>query len=109
MPLSVLKSQPKKDKGPSEENLSSLKEALMATMASQKKKEIRTEVHEVAGEKKQEEVAAAPLGTPVVSTFMPTAQKTVFTEKRNELLEEVPSSVPSREIPEHVLRGLLED
>lgn len=109
MPLSILKSQPKKDKGPSEENLTSLKEALMATMASQKKKEEQTEVHGAAGEKRQEGAAAAPLGAPIVNTFMPTPPKTAFVEKRNELLEDVPSPVPNREIPEHVLRGLLED
>ncbi len=108
-PLSILKSQPKKDKGPSEGNLTSLKEALLAAMASNIRKEKGVEDGVTATPSGESPAAPVLQEEQPVPRFVPTPPKTVPTEAPKELLRE-DFGVPARnEVPEHVLRGLLED
>ncbi len=92
--LSVLKSQPKKDKGPTEGNLSSLKAALerVAVTAQQKSTPTR-------------EAQVPPTPKPVA----PTASAPIATPVRAPLLDDAPLATPRHEVPEDVLRGLLAD
>lgn len=108
-PLSILKSQPKKDKGPSEGNLTSLKEALLAAMASNIRKEKGAEASVVVAPIEESPVAAVLPETPPAPRFVPTPPKIVPAEAQKELLSEDLSVSPRNEVPEHVLRGLLED
>jgi hypothetical protein len=91
--LSLLKANPKKDKGPSAENLSSLRAALEASLANAARKGDEGSMPS----KKYEP-------TPVRKTPQFTEPK-----KQQPLLEELSHPLPPKEVPEDVLNGLLAD
>ena len=88
--LSALKSQPKRDKGPSETNLSSLKAVLGTAFVAPR------------GEREREPAQKKIPIAPPPSAPAP--------EKKPQLLDERDAkSSPPKEVPEDVLKGLLED
>lgn len=91
--LSTLKANPKKDKGPSAENLSSLRAALEASLA---KKESAAEEKKPAN--KQNEVIPVRTTTPQTQVQKPLS-----------LLDEPERASAPKEVPEDVLRGLFAD
>ncbi len=100
--LSSLKNNPKSNKGPSSENLSSLRAALDAAMKTQ-----------VPPEEKKE---FAPKTAPhVLPMAIPTTQsahassETPMPKQKSSLLEDVPVAQSSNEVPEEVLKKLLAD
>ena len=101
VPLSVLKSQPKKDKGPSEGNMTSLKEALLAAMAASKQKE--------QGEENPALSVSPETKNPVAEKQAVEPPKIIPPEEKKEFLNSTPSPVIPREVPEDVLRGVLFD
>ena len=96
-PLASLKSQPKRDKGPTEANLSSLKAALDSVMA--------------AGVSSQKAQTPLPTTTAVPPVFQekPAVPVEKNTPPPPPLLETIKSPVVLHEIPEDVLRGVLAD
>lgn len=104
-PLSILKSQPKKDKGPSEENMTSLKEALLAAMATNKQKEM-------AEEKKPEKDSITPSAAIIQEPvdFTETKKENYARpELKTEFLNSRYSATTPTEVPEDVLRNVLAD
>jgi hypothetical protein len=95
-PLSMLKANPKKDKGPSAENLSSLRAVLEASLASKATKTEKTEEGSALNKKHE--------SLPKSVTPPPVAPK-----KQAPLLEESEHTPSPKEVPEDVLRGLLSD
>jgi hypothetical protein len=85
---------PKKDKGPSTENLSSLRAVLEASLAG--KNETQTPVPKAEGPAPKREFQK-PAGTPA------------HAPKPQSLLEEIPEKTQPKEISEEVLKGLLSD
>jgi hypothetical protein len=92
-PLSMLKANPKKDKGPSAENLSSLRAVLEASLAG---KASKGEGEHTPG-KKQEPVSGRVTPPPAPP------------RKQAPLIEESESVPSPKEVPEDVLRGLFAD
>ena len=103
--LASLKSQQKRDKGPSEGNLSSLRESLLAVTASQPKvagatATPRTESTSLKDEKKTE-------GTKIVRDAQQvTPLKPGVTSPPPPLLSDM-NDTKAREVPENVLMGVL--
>lgn len=89
--LATLKMSPKKDKGPSTENLLSLRAVLEASLAS--KNETKSPVPKVEDRAEKREFKPSPAEVP----------------KPKSLLEEIPEKTQPKEIPEEVLKGLLSD
>lgn len=98
-PLSILKTSPKKDKGPSEQNLSSLRDALSAVM--QKKEEKHTP-QSAAGETG----ALGAMKEQIKNTDIPSAHAV---PPRAPLLETPFAAPPPSEVPEDVLKKVLAD
>ncbi len=120
--LTQLKSQPKKDKGPSEQNLSSLKEALMAVTRAQVAQASKSETPSLAqgdaslkrpteAQSAQTTIQSAPTSeheTPPPQTPLPQAVPRRAPERPALLAEDIPTFAP-REVPEDILRGVLAD
>ncbi len=115
-PLSVLKSSPKRDKGPSEENLSNLRQALQSVLATNAPER----------PKKDEPRAADPSSRPPSGERIERVNKTPEAngvevprasenarpapkEERSPLLDAPQTDAPPNEVPEAVLRKLLAD
>ncbi len=94
-PLSSLKSQPKKDKGPSTENLSSLKTLIEAAFAPREDKGKSPEAPPSPPRAPKENLSTAP----IVSSPAPAPS----------LLDNARPVQAPKEIPEDVLRGVLAD
>jgi hypothetical protein len=94
--LSSLKSQQKKDKGPTEANLSSLKAALEAVMVGAPQSKLSP-----PPPKEPNQILPQSAPSPVVKKDTPPPQRP--------LLEEVRSSSQVQEVPEDILRGVLAD
>jgi hypothetical protein len=92
----MLKANPKKDKGPSAENLSSLRAVLEASLASKATKTEKTEEGSVLNKKHG--------SLPKSATTPPVEPK-----KQAPLLEESEHTLSPKEVPEDILRGLLSD
>jgi hypothetical protein len=99
-PLSSLKLQAKKDKGPSTENLSSLKTLIDAAFARQENKESK-ENNQPAPVPPEKNIVEAPAKT------IPTIPKAPLAPPA--LLDDAPSAQALNEVPEAVLRGVLAD
>lgn len=91
--LSLLKANPKKDKGPSAENLSSLRAALEASLANVARRgdegNVSNQKHEPTSARKTPQFAEQ--------------------KKQQPLLDEFNHALPPKEVPEDVLNGLLAD
>jgi len=90
--LSTLKITPKKDKGPSAENLSSLKAVLEAAMVGKSSEESSAPIVPV------QKIPTAQTPPPPLSKPTPPP-----------LLTPIPEPVKQKEVPEHVLKNLLAD
>jgi len=109
--LSVLKSQPKKDKGPSEANLSSLRAVLDAALAKEKvAKEVKTpttissqDEHSVQSLQKEEKKETVTLNESPKTAPTPPPTPPVS------LLGDTKEATPLKEVPEEVLRSVLAD
>jgi len=89
--LATLKMSPKKDKGPSTENLSSLRAVLEASLAA--KNDIKTPPPKPAAADEKKESPPPPQPA----------------QKPASLLEEFPQKNQPKEVPEDVLKNLLSD
>lgn len=94
-PLSSLKTQAKKDKGPSTENLSSLKTLIRAAFAVGSDEEKKIPFTPLQKEKPKENFSSAPVASGVANP--------------PSLLGDVRSVQNPKEVPEDVLRGVLAD
>ena len=116
VPLSLLKSSPKKDKGPSEQNLSSLRDALSAVLVS---KETKKEADiPKAGDPPERETRAyshqsSALRPPQAPTVSPESRvlplPPPLPTPRSPLLDSPFTPPPPSEIPEEVLKKVLAD
>lgn len=96
--LSSLKTEYKRDKGPSTENLTSLKSALEAVLTKAKKDDV------------QAPPSGAPTeGIPPPRRPVPPPQQKTETQEPRVLLSDEFSPQKPREVPEDVLRGVLAD
>lgn len=102
-PLAHLKSQPKKDKGPSTENLSSLKALIDAAFASGAK-----EKSETAGTTSVEGLVTRPKNTDQGNVHKKTSPILTPPSPPSLLNDDSPALAP-KEVPEDVLRGVLAD
>ena len=112
-PLSTLKNNPKKDKGPSEENLSSLRQALQAVLAPKEEKK-PVETKEGTPPIQKNEFSANPqTQNPTTSSqrerlpHIPPAQKKE--EPRAPLLDTSFIQPLPKEVPEDILKKVLAD
>lgn len=107
--LSVLKSQPKKDKGPSEANLSSLRSVLDAALAKEKSEKeaiifpnLQTGAPVQSLSVEEKEVLSTVPSTPKIPIKIPVAQPA-------SLLGDIEDVQKPKEVPEDVLRSVLAD
>ena len=111
-PQSLLKSQPKKDKGPSAENMSGLKAALDAAMrgnAGQGGVSVATQIPE-SGIPSQRMASTSPQEKPSgVTKTEEKIEKPIPENKPRVLLDDIVSPITPHEVPEDVLRGVLAD
>jgi hypothetical protein len=91
--LSMLKTNPKKDKGPSAENLSSLRAVLEASLTNKTPKASMGSVSEKKHEPSSQRATPPP----------------VEPKKQVPLLDEEQPPKSPKEVPEDILRGLLSD
>lgn len=112
-PLSMLKTHPKKDKGPSEQNLSSLRDALSAVMVKKEEKQPEQAVPSVPSESKPqgERFTREPVRSeaPKQETPREVASAIPPPPPRSPLLDSPFAPPPPSEIPEDVLKKVLAD
>jgi len=111
-PLSLLKSQPKKDKGPSAENMSGLKAALHAAMTSNKGQVPSSGESKISPNPRVPHVS--PDSIEQGKSYIPKVIEEKSTKpipeiKPRVLLDDMISPVTPQEIPEDILRGVLAD
>ena len=111
-PLSMLKTNPKKDKGPSEQNLSSLRDALSAVLVQKEEKkapEVTVPTQATPAATQAQRVVQAPPSE--VKTATPTQSPSMAQPppSRAPLLDSPFTPPPLTEIPEDVLKKVLAD